>query len=138
MEFNIVSYSRGPIEFNVEFWKNLHDKKDVDIDLRCNLRYNIKSPYVGFQFDISANFNNNIFLKIGFLFGIIIPELQELLKDGSTLENHRDVIAKLLHFIWPGVIGVVASQTAQFEALPFMLPDINEEELAKEVIVTQA
>ncbi len=136
MEFNIVSFSKGPLEFSAEEWKSLKDKHSVEIDIKCNLRYKKDSPFIGIQFDIRVNAENTIFLKTGFLFGVAIPELPEVLKETDTLESRRDIIEELLCFIWPGVIGVTAAQTAEFNVKPFILPDIYTEELAKEVILT--
>lgn len=136
MEFDIVSYSKGPLDFSAEEWKDLKDKQSVDIDIKCNLRYRKESPFIGIQFDIRVNADDTKILKIGFLFGVAIPQLSEVLKEDHTLENRRDIIEKLLRFIWPGVIGVTAARTAEFNVKPFILPDIYAEELAKEVILT--
>lgn len=135
MEIQILNYSRGPLDFNIDKFNSISDWTKLDIDARSQLRYSRNSPYVGIQFDFTVLDGENLILKGGFLFALRIEGWEQILSDAGNLEEHREIVADILRFIWPGVVGVVAARTAEIGGRPFMLPPIDEDEYARQVML---
>ncbi len=138
MNIQIINYSQGPLEFNRDIWYNIENKQEnINIDAICQLRYSASTPVLGIQFDFTVTNGENLVLKTGFLFGLGIESFVKLLSEKKDLDNNREIVAEILQFVWPAVVGAIASQTSSPEHKSFIVPPINIDEYAKQVILSR-
>ncbi len=134
MDIQIVNFSQGPFNFNNVIWQELKNKENISIDAMCQLRYSHNAEIAGIQFDFTIINEETLILKDGFLFGLKIGNWVDFVAK-TDLSEDKSAIIEILNFIWPAVIGVVASQTSSDNAFPLILPAIDIEEYAKQVIL---
>lgn len=134
MDIQIVNFSQGPFNFNNVIWQELKNKENISIDAMCQLRYSRNAEIAGIQFDFTIINEETLILKDGFLFGLKIENWVDFVAK-TDLSEDKSAIIEILNYIWPVVIGVVASQTSSDKTFPLILPTIDIPEFAKQVIL---
>lgn len=132
MKIQVLNYSAGPFEANFDLWEKVNDKEDLLFDIISRLRYSPEKEVCGFQFDFKLTFNEEMIVKCGFLFGLMIEDLGKLIGDSLTKEANNRSIAEISAFIWPFVVGALAARCA-YVNIEMVLPPINYKKFAEEV-----
>ena len=137
MKVEVINYSPGPMSANTELWDKIENKQAIGIEVIARLRYSASKNVCGFQFDITLIHNDNMIVKTGFLYGIILEELDKYIDDSLTREHIMRNIADLSAIIWPFVVGSFSARCADY-SIPMILPKIDFYKFAEEVMLIKS
>lgn len=137
MKIHVMTYSPGPFEANKELWDNIESNDKMGIDIAGRLRYRPQKDICGFQFDIKLVYKEEMLIKTGLLFGLMVDNLGSYIGDSLTKEVNTKSVAKISEFIWPFVVGAFAARCADKE-IQMILPHLDFDKFAEEVLLLKS
>lgn len=137
MKIQVMTYSPGPFEANKELWDKIDSNDKMGIDITGRLRYQPQKDICGFQFDIKLVHKDELLIKTGLLFGLIVEDMGSYIGDSLTKEVNTKSVAEISEFIWPFVVGAFAARCAD-KKIQMILPRLNFDKFAEEVLLLKS
>lgn len=137
MNIDVINFSPGPMVAKPKDWEKIENMTALSMEVIARLRYIPGKDVLGYQFDISLIFEDELIVKTGVLFGLKLLDVDKYLNNSLSREHNVSSIAEITEFIWPFVVGAFAARCAD-NGIQMILPRVNFYKFAEEVMLIKS